>query len=163
MSSADPRRPSSAGVSAPLALVFATIGFFALAVCGLGAVSFVTDADIIAVPGLGQAPGVVGMLAALALFVLSLWFAVRVQHPSFLGVPTISIATGLAHLAGVWVSVLLVTGDLVLATAVAGDLVLGGPSLVLLIAAAIASWGGIALRRTRARHPRWPWEEHDAE
>ena len=31
------------------------------------------------------------------------------------------------------------------------------------LGAFIASWGGIALRRTRARHPRWPWEEHDAE
>jgi len=76
---------------------------------------------------------------------------------------TIAIVTGLVHLAAVWVAVLLGTSDLILATAVAGDLVRGGASVVLLLAAAVASWSGIALRRTRAQHPRWPWEEHDEE
>ena len=60
MTTPNPRGPESAGVSAVLALVLATIGFFALAVFGLGAVSVVTDADIISVPGLGQVPGVIG-------------------------------------------------------------------------------------------------------
>lgn len=163
MSSPDPRRPESAGVSALLALALATIGFFALAVFGLGALSFATDADIIATPGLGQGPGVVGMAAGVVAFAVSLWAAVRAQHPSFLSVVTIVLVTGLAHLAAVWVAVLLGTSDLIVATAVAGDLVRGGTSVVLLAAAAVASWSGIALRRTRAQHPRWPWEEHDQE
>src|SRR6218665_2107267 len=161
MSSSDPRRPSPAGVSAPLALALATIGFFALAIFGLGAVSFATDADIISVPDLGQMPGVVGMLAAVVAFAVSLWIAVRVPHPSFVSVLTITLLTGLAHLVAVWAAVLLGAGNAVLATAVAGDLVRGGASLVLLLGAPVASWGGIAFRRTRAQHPRWPWEEHD--
>ena len=34
------------------------------------------------------------------------------------------------------------------------------PALVLIAASAlIAAWGGIALRRTRAQHPQWPWEK----
>mgnify|MGYP006906084263 CR=1 FL=1 len=52
MSSPNPRGPESPGVSVILALVLATISFFALAVFGLGAVSIATDSDIIAVPGL---------------------------------------------------------------------------------------------------------------
>lgn len=163
MSSRDPRRPSSAGVSVPLALVLATIGFFALAVFGLGAVSLATDADIISVPSLGQAPGVVGMLAAVAVFALSLWLGLRAQHPSLFSVLPIAIAAALAHLVVVWVAVLLATSDLVVSTAVVGGLVTGGASVVLLLAAAIAAWSGIALRRTRAQHPHWPWEEHDEE
>ncbi|WP_217177672.1 hypothetical protein [Streptomyces sp. AC495_CC817] len=146
-----------------LALVLSVIGFFALAVFGLGAVSVATDADIIAVPGLGQGPGIVGMLAALAVFALMLGLALRVRHPSFVSVPTVALATSLAHLAAVWAAALVVSGDVIIATAVVGDLVRGGPSAVLLVAAAIAAWAGIALRRTRAQHPRWPWEGDDEE
>jgi len=161
MSSDDPRRPPSAGVSALLALVLATIGFFALAVFGLGAMSFATDTDIISVPGLGQGPGITGMAAAVAAFGVSTRFSVRPAHPSFFSALTVAIVTALVHLAAVWIAALLGTSDLIIATAVAGDLVRGGASAVLLIAAAIASWSGVALRRTRAQHPRWPWEEHD--
>ena len=139
------------------------MGFFALAVFGLGAVSLFTDADIIAVPGLGPIPGIVGMLAAVVGFAVMLWTALRRQHPSFLASITIALVTGLAHLAGVWVAVLFGAGSIVIATAVAGDLVRGGASAVLLLAAAIAAWGGIALRRTRAGRPRWRWEADDDE
>lgn len=163
MTTPDPRRPSPAGVSAPLALVLSTIGFFALSVFGLGALSFATDTDIISVPGLGQVPGVIGMVAAVVMFGVSLWLSLRPQHPSFFSVLTVALLTALAHLVGVWVAVLMVTSNVVLATAVAGDLVRGGSSLVLLAAAAVASWSGVALRRTKAQHPRWPWEEHDGE
>lgn len=141
--------------------MLAVIGFFALAVFGLGAVSVATDSDIISVPGLGQLPGIVGMVVAVAAFAASLWVAVRSRHPSFLSVPMTALITALAHLVAVWVGAVLAAGDLVVATAVAGDLVLGGPSAVLLVAAAIAAWGGVALRRTRAQHPRWPWEHDD--
>ena len=103
------------------------------------------------------------MAAGVAAFALTLWAAVRRPHPSFLSVPGVALATALAHLAIVWVGAASATGDLILATVVAGDLVRGGASAVLLVAAAVAAWGGIALRRTRARHPRWPWEEDDEE
>jgi hypothetical protein len=140
----------------------AVIAFFALAVFGLGAVSVVTDSDIISTPGLGQAPGIVGMLVAAATFALSLGVVVRRRRPTFLSVPSIALLTALAHLAAVWVVVLIASGDLIIATAVAGELVRRGPSAVLLLAAAVAAWGGVALRRTRAQHPHWPWEGRDA-
>ena len=144
-------------------MVLATIGFFALAIVGLGAVSVATDTDIIAVPDLGQAPGAVGMLAAVAAFALVLWATLRRRHPSFFASVAIAVAAALAHLVVVWVAVLLGTSNVVIATAVAGDLVRGGASAVLLAAGLIAAWGGIALRRTRAEHPRWPWERDGEE
>jgi len=164
MSSQNPRGPESAGVSAVLAVVLATIGFFALAVFGLGAVSVATDRDIISVPGLGPVPGAVGMLAAVLVFALGLGVALR-RSPAttFLSVPGIALATALAHLAALWIGVAVASGDLIVATAVAGGLVVGGPSAVMLGAAAIAAWGGIALRRTKAEHPQWPWERDDDE
>ncbi|WP_259614187.1 MULTISPECIES: hypothetical protein [Microbacterium] len=141
----------------------ATIGFFALAVFGLGALSVATDRDIIGVPGLGQVPGVSGMAAAVVVFALVLWATVRRGHASFGSAPVIALLTALVHLVIVWIATLTATGDLVVATAVAGDLVRGGASLVLLAAAAVAAWGGIALRRTRSARPRWPWERDDGE
>ena len=144
-------------------MVLATIGFFALAVFGLGAVSVTTDADIIAVPNLGQVPGVAGMIAAVLSFALVLWSTLRRSQPSYVATVAIALAAGLAHLVVVWVAVLIGDGDLVLATAVAGDLVRGGASAVIVLAALIAGWGGIALRRTRAEHPRWPWEREEEE
>ncbi|WP_282848451.1 hypothetical protein [Microbacterium oxydans] len=144
-------------------MVLATIGFFALAVFGLGAVSVTTDTDIIAVPNLGQMPGVAGMIAAVVSFALVLWSTLRRSQPSYVAAVAIALAAGLAHLVVVWVAVLIGDGDLVLATAVAGDLVRGGASAVIVLAALIAGWGGIALRRTRAEHPRWPWEREEEE
>jgi hypothetical protein len=163
MSSRDPRRPEPAGVSRVLAVVFAGTGFFALIVFGLGAVSIVTDAEIISVPGLGPFPGVVGVVAALLAFACALVLALRADRPSFVSVPMIALTAGLAHLVAVWASVLASTGDVILSTVVAGDLVRGGSSVVIVLAASIAAWGGIALRRTRARHPRWPWERDEDE
>lgn len=161
MPSPDPRGPVPAGVSAVLATVMTTIGFFALTVFGLGALSVMTDADIISIPRLGQAPGVVGMIIAIAVFAGILWLAVRSSHPRFRSVWTIAIAIALAHLLGVAVTVLIVTGEFVTALAVMGGLITGGASLVVFATAAIAGWTGVALRRTRAGRPRWPWERDD--
>ncbi|MFF7293007.1 hypothetical protein ACFY9N_10790 [Microbacterium sp. NPDC008134] len=157
----NPRGPESAGVSPVLAVVFATIGFFALTIFGLGGVSVLTDTDIIATPGLGQWPGIGGMAASVLAFALLLWSVVRRPAPSFFSTLVIAVSTALVHLAAVWIAVASVAGSALLATAVAGDLVRGGASAVLLVAAAIGAWAGIALRRTRARHPRWPWERDD--
>jgi hypothetical protein len=159
----NPRGPEPAGVSAVLAVVLATIGFFALAVFGLGALSVATDTDIIATPGLGQLPGAGGMLVAVVVFALLLGATLRRQHPSFVSTIVIAVSTALAHLFAVWIAVTSVTGSFLIGTAVAGGLVRGGASLVLLVAAAIGAWGGIALRRTRAERPQWPWEREEDE
>ncbi|WP_251048894.1 hypothetical protein [Microbacterium sp. ISL-103] len=144
-------------------MVLATVSFFALAVFGLGAVSVATDRDIISVRGLGPVPGAVGMLVAVIVFALVLAASLRRTPLTFLSVPAIALATTLAHLVAVWAGVAVGSGDLIVATAVVGDLIGGGASIVILAAAAIAAWGGIALRRTRAEHPRWPWGRDDEE
>lgn len=160
-SPSDPRGPEPAGVSAVLAVVLATISCFALTIFGLGMLSVLTDRDIIAVPGLGPVPGVAGMVVAMGAFAATLGGALKRGRPSFVSVPVIGLSTALAHLIAVWMTVLMGAGDFVVATVVAGDLIRGGASLVLLAAASIAGWGGIALRRTRAQHPQWPWEPED--
>lgn len=142
-------------------MVFATVGFFALTIFGLGAVSVLTGGDTVEVPGLGRAPGIVGMVASVVVFALALGVTLRGARPSFVRSITIALLTTLAHLLAVWVTVAVGAGSLVIGTAVAGDLVRGGASAVVLGAAAIAAWGGIALRRTRSARPRWPWERDD--
>jgi len=143
-------------------VALATISYFALAVFGLGALSVATDTDIIAVPDLGQAPGVIGMAVAVVVFGLMLWSTLRRHRPSYVATIAISLLAALAHLIAVWLVVLTGSG-IVLATAVVGDLVRGGASAILVAAGLIAAWGGIALRRTRAEHPRWPWERDEEE
>ena len=138
-----------------------TIGFFAIAVFGLGVLSIVTDADIISVPDTGQAPGIVGMIVAVAVFAGILYLAVRITHPKFRSVWAISIATAFAHMLAAAIGALIATGDFVNALAVMGELVTGGASVVILATSAIAGWAGVALRRTRAKRPRWPWERDD--
>ncbi|MDQ0642553.1 hypothetical protein [Microbacterium murale] len=138
-----------------------TIGFFAIAVFGLGALSVVTDADIITVPATGQAPGIVGMIVAVAVFAGLLWLALRLAHPRFRSVWAISIATALAHLLAAGTGAIFVSGEFINALAVMGELVTGGASIVILVTAAIAAWAGVALRRTHAKRPRWPWERDD--
>ena len=138
-----------------------TIGFFAIAVFGLGVLSIVTDADIISVPDTGQAPGIVGMIVAVAVFAGILYLAVRITHPKFRSVWAISIATAFAHMLAAAIGALVATGDFVNALAVMGELITGGASVVILATSAIAGWAGVALRRTRAKRPRWPWERDD--
>lgn len=139
----------------------ATVGFFALSILGLGVLSFTTDADIISVPGLGQAPGVVGMIIAVAVFAGILWLAVRITHPKFRSVWSIAVMTAIAHLLAVGAAVLFTTGEFVTSLVVMGGLIAGGTSLVLFAVAVIAAWAGVALRRTRAQRPRWPWEREN--
>jgi hypothetical protein len=156
-----PRGPEPAGVSAVLAVTLATISFFAMVIAGLGALSVATDADIISVRGLGQAPGAIGMLAAVVAFGLIEYAAVRIARPLYRSVWITAFATALVHLVVVALGALIAAGDAVAALAVAGDLVQGGASAVILAAAAIAGWGGVALRRTKAKHPTWPWEDDE--
>lgn len=158
-SSPNPRSPGSAGVSAVLALVLAIISFFALTIGGLGFLSLLTETDIISVPGLGQLPGVIGMVSAVAVFALLLGVVLRAAHPSYFASLGVALATALVHLGAVWITASGTGDGPVSAGTVVGQLVLGGSSVLIAASALIAAWGGIALRRTRAQHPQWPWEK----
>lgn len=135
--------------------------FFALVVLGFGILTFVSDRDVIAVPGLGQAPGILGMLAALIAFVGTSRTTLMPDRPTYPPVVVTTLATSLAHLVVVWMAVLIAGHGFVTATSVAGDLIRYGPTMILFFAAAIAAWSGVALRRTRAKSPQWPWERDD--
>lgn len=160
---ADDAGESSRGpVQPPLALVFATVGFAALVIFGLGMASLVTGEAVIATPGLGQVPGIAGVVCALLAFAGGLWAAIGragVAHPSFWGAAWTTAASFLAYIGGVWFGALFTGADLGVATAVAGRLATSWFGLVVAAAAFVCAWSGIALVRTRARRPRWPWED----
>ena len=145
------------------ALVFATAGYVALVIFGLGMTSLATGEDVIETPGLGQTPGVVGTLLSTALFAAGLWTAVRRRPASFWGAAWTTAAAFLGYVGGVWLGAIVTGTDLATATAVAGRIATSWFGLVVAGAAFVASWAGIALVRTRARRPRWPWEDEDDE
>lgn len=180
--------PSQGPVRPAVALAFATVGFIALAIFGLGMTSLVIGEDIIATPGLGQIPGVTGMVCATLAFAGGLWAAIaragsgtdaatpgRVpssgpagsgssagagrRHPSYWGAAWTTAASFLAYVGGVWFGAVFTGADLGVATAVAGRLATSWFGLVVAAAAFVSAWSGIALVRTRAHRPRWPWED----
>lgn len=135
--------------------------FFALSIMGLGVLTLLTEHDLIAVPGLGQLPGIVGMVLAVGVFALALRAVLTGPRPSFVATVFLALGSALVHLGGVWAATVAEGAGPVDATAAAGQLVLGGGSAVIVVAALIAAWVAIALRRTAARAPRWPWEKDD--
>lgn len=160
-----------------VALAFATIGFSALTIFGLGMVSLATGEDVIATPGLGQVPGIVGVILAVLAFAGGLWASIgrspspvdaagaagpgdgTPRGPSFWGVVWTTAACFLAYVGGVWFGVLTTGAGLAVATGVAGRLATSWFGAVIAGAAFVSAWAGIALVRTRAHRPRWPWED----
>lgn len=140
-------------------LAFATAAFVALLIFGLGMVSLATGEDVIATPGLGQVPGIIGTLLTIGVFAAGLWAAIRRPEPSFLGSAWTTAACFLAYIGGVWFGAVATGAGAAVATAVAGRIATSWFGLVVAGAAFVCSWGGIALVRTRARRPRWPWED----
>ncbi|KQP69638.1 hypothetical protein ASF40_17440 [Microbacterium sp. Leaf288] len=182
--------PSQGPVRPPVALAFATMGFVALLIFGLGMTSLAMGEDVIASPGLGQAPGITGVVCATLAFAGGLWAAIArassrtdaaaptggaapaaagpgsiagagARHPSYWGAAWTTAATFLAYLGGVWFGAVFTGADLGVATAVVGRLATTWFGFVVASAAFVSSWAGIALVRTRARRPRWPWEDDE--
>jgi len=163
MTTRDPHGPAPEGVSALLAGVVGGVCFAAFSILGLGMLSYFADIDIISVEGLTLWPGVVGMAVAIAVFAALSAPLLRRDLPSFGAVVLIAVATALAHLGAVWLSALIGGAGLAHAAAAASQIVVRGSSAVLIVAALIAGWIAVALRRARSGTPRWPWERDDAE
>lgn len=159
----DPRGTEPTGVSAFLAMVIGFVGFAALSILGLGMLSFFRDIDILSIPGLEWWPAIVAMILAIAAFCWMLWPTLARDRPSFLAVPAVALVTAVAHLVVLWLAALLSGVGTASALAAVSQLVTRGSSLVVLLAAAVGAWVAIALRRTRAGAPHWPWEDDDAE
>ena len=154
------RQEQPGGPVRPLvALAFATATFIALLIFGLGMLSLFLNEDVIEAPGLGQVPGICAVACSMIAFAGSLWAAVRMQSPSFWGAAWTTAATFIGYLVGLWFGAVATGADLAVATAVAGRIATTWFGVVVAGAALIASWGGIALVRTRAQRPRWPWED----
>lgn len=149
-------RPS---VTPPVALAFGTIGFFALLIAGFGMLSLLTGAEVVAVPGLGPLPGAFAVAFAVIAFVLATWAVVRRPEPGYGGVVLVVVATFLAYLLGLLVGAMFGGIDLARALAAAGAFATSWFAVVLASTALIAGWTAVALVRTRAGRPRWPWED----
>ncbi|MGA7147998.1 MAG: hypothetical protein WBX17_05865 [Microbacterium sp.] len=151
--------PDNGPVRPVLALALATVTFFALLIFGLGMTSLIADQDVIATPGLGQIPGITGTVLATGAFAAGLWAAVRRPPAAYIGALWTAVACFLAYVLGVWLGALFSGAGLAVSTAVAGRIATSWFGLVVAVAGALAAWGGIALVRTRAQRPRWPWED----
>lgn len=141
------------------ALVFATAAFVALLIFGLGMTSLALSEDVIATPGLGQVPGIAATVLATLAFAGGLWAAVRRSPASFWGSAWTAAGAYLAYVGGMWLAAVGSGADLAVATAVAGRIATTWFGVAVAAAAFVSAWGGIALVRTRARRPRWPWED----
>ncbi|GAA3940552.1 hypothetical protein [Microbacterium soli] len=159
----DPHGTAPAGVSALLALVIGFVLFAALDILGLGMLSYFAEMDILAVPGLDWWPGIVGMIAAVAVFAWMLWPSLVRERASFLSAVPVGLVAAVAHLVVVWLAALVSGAGTAAAFAAFAQLVTRGPSLVIAAAALVAAWSAIALRRTRASAPHWPWEGDEEE
>lgn len=150
-------------MSPAVALALSTIGFVALIIGGFGVTSLLADREVVSVEGLGFLPGALGVVAATVVFAAVAWRAVRVRRPLYTAVIAVTAAAFIAYLAGLWLGALLADAGLARATAAAGAFATSVFAVVLLVVAAAASWSAIALVRTRAGRPRWPWEDSSDE
>lgn len=157
------RPPEHRPVRPLVALGLATAAFIALLIFGLGMTSLLLDQNVIAVRGLGQIPGVVGTTLATAGFAATTWIAVRRATPSFWGAALSAVVAFLCYGVGVWIAAVSGGADLAAATRAAGGVLTSWFGVVIAGAALVSSWGAIALVRTRAERPRWPWEDPDDE
>ncbi|GAA1861313.1 hypothetical protein ACFQZV_00090 [Microbacterium koreense] len=149
------------GVGPGLTVLFATTGFFALFILGLGVVTLATETDVVTAPGLGQVPGVFASLSATGVFALALATVVRSVRPHAVNALWIGLAVGLAYIGGLWVGAVFTGASLGTATGVAARIATGWFGVAVVAAAVVAAGGGIALARTRRRRPRWPWERNE--
>ncbi|MDQ1082909.1 MULTISPECIES: hypothetical protein [Microbacterium] len=153
--------PRPAGVTPPVAVVFASVVFIALSIAALGVVSLVLDADVIPVRGLGAVPGVIGQLAALASFAGVLLWGLRAAPPSYLTAVPCGIAAYVGEVAGVVVGALVSGADFARGVAAAGSVAVGFAGPVVAGAGFAAALFGVFLVRARTTGPRWSWEDDE--
>lgn len=125
--------------------------------------SLATDRDVIATPGLGPVPGPLAFGVAALAFAGSLWPALRPDRPRFTAVIPVALVSALAHLGALWILALIFGADIAAAAAATGEAATSWTSGVVAGAAAIAGWAAIAVRRTAAQRPQWPWEREQDE
>jgi hypothetical protein len=169
-----------------IAVTFATVGYVALMIFGLGMTSLALDRSVIEVEGLGPLPGVFAATAsALAVAAVLLLVMPRPllpppsegSPPAPLLTPTTpatpapryttalwtALGAYLAYVVVLWVVVAGSGQELRVASTAAGGIAASWFGVVLAAAGAVAGWAGVAMVRTRAEKPRWPWEGREGQ
>ena len=146
------------GVRPAVAVALTLVTFIALVVFGLGMASLFTESDVIEAPGFGVLPGVVGVVVAAAAYAAVTATALRTWHPSYFAALWAAISCYLGYVIGVWIAAVVGGVDPAAATAAAGRLAIGWWAPIVAAAGFVCAWSAVALRRTRAQRPRWPWE-----
>jgi len=154
-------RGGASGVGPGAAVAFATIAFATLVIFGFGMLSLALGEDVIEVRGLGAVPGILGLVAGTVVFGLCLLSVLRRPAPSFWSVLWITAAVFLAYLLALWIGALGAGAGIAAATSIIGRIATTWFGAIVAGAAAISAWGGVALVRTRAGRPRWPWERDE--
>jgi hypothetical protein len=142
-----------------VALGLATVAFVAVLVFALGMTSLVLGASIVQTPGLGQLPGIFATVATVGAFALVLWLGLRRPQPPYSAAVWTSAACYLAYAGALWTGTLAASGEFAVASEVAGRVATTWFGLSVAAAGGLCAVGGIALARTRAQRPRWPWED----
>ncbi len=141
-------------------LAFAAVGFAALVISGLGVVSLLLDAPVIAERGMTQLPGILGTVFAI------LGFAV-VAYPALLRQANIGMAllagvtAAVGYVIGVVVGALLSGADPFRALSVAGGVAVSWPMIVIVLAGVVAAAFALVAVRSGPGGARWPWERAD--
>ncbi|WJL94567.1 hypothetical protein QSU92_11350 [Microbacterium sp. ET2] len=156
-----------------IAVTFATVGYVALMIFGLGMTSLALDRSVIEVQGLGPLPGVFAATAstlAVAGVLLSVMprpllpqpdappRAGAAATPRYSAALWTAIGAYLGYVVVVWIAVVASGEELSTASTVAGGVAASWFGLVLAAAGAIAGISGVAMVRTRGERPQWPWE-----
>lgn len=151
-------RMSAQHVSAAAVAGLGGAAYGALLVCAAGFVTLWNDAPVIDVPGLGAVPTMLAAVAAVFAFGGALHRAARPARPAYTSAIAVALTAGLTHLVSLWVFAVVFGAGLGAAVAAAAESVTGGFSILVVLLAAACAWSGVALRRTEADRPRWPWE-----
>lgn len=150
-----------AGVTPPVAVVFASVIFIALSIAALGVVSLILDADVIPVRGLGAVPGVIGQVLALGSFAGVLLWGLKASPPTYLTAVPCAIAAYVGEVVGVVVGALVSGADPARGVAAAGSVAVGFAGPVVAAVGLAAGLFGVLLVRARTSGPRWGWEDDE--
>lgn len=142
---------------------FATVAYGALLICVTGFVALLADADVVSVAGVGPVPGALAVLVSVLAFAGSAYRALRVDRPVYPSAAVVGAVAAGAHLIGLWVLAALFGSGLGTAAAAAAGALLSWTTPTFFLVAAACAWAAVAMRRTRAHPPQWPWERRPTE
>lgn len=148
-------------LSSPLLVALASIVYLAMLVAGLGVASAITDEDIISTPGVSIVAAYAAAAAAIAAFALLLVGPVSREKSSYWSAASTAIGCAGIYTIALAIGVFVSSADLSLMGSVLSEVLVGWVVPVVLGSAFVVAWGTIAMRRTEAKPPHWPWEDEE--